>query len=76
MKPYGKELILDLHECEPATFNRDSIGLFFSELCDLIDLLSIPQMRRSVMAEFDQLKIIFKSLVDEHYTDKRKVLNE
>ncbi|MCP5106891.1 MAG: helix-turn-helix transcriptional regulator [bacterium] len=63
-------------------FSRDlsEIGILVNredkELCELIDLLSIPQMRRSVMAEFDQLKIIFKSLVDEHYTGKRKVLNE
>ncbi|MCP5105024.1 MAG: helix-turn-helix transcriptional regulator [bacterium] len=63
-------------------FSRDlaEIGILVNgedkELCELIDLLSILQMRRSVMAEFDQLKIIFKSLVDEHYTGKRKVLNE
>jgi transcriptional regulator with XRE-family HTH domain len=42
------------------------------ELCQLIDLLQIPQMRRSVMAEFDQLKIIFKSLVEKHYNEIEK----
>lgn len=31
---YGKELILDLHSCDPDTFNRESIGNFFVELCD------------------------------------------
>ena len=35
---YGKELILDLHGCDPATFNRPSLTQFFTELCDLIDM--------------------------------------
>lgn len=37
-KPYGKELILDLHECDPKTFTRESIGKFFEHLCDRIDM--------------------------------------
>ena len=35
MEAYGKELILDLHHCDPATFTRDSIGRYFAELCEL-----------------------------------------
>ncbi|NTW30174.1 MAG: hypothetical protein HGA33_02770 [Candidatus Moranbacteria bacterium] len=35
---YGKELILDLHECNPEKFTRESIGRYFVELCDLIDM--------------------------------------
>lgn len=35
---YGKELILDLHNCDPETFNRNSIKNYFVELCDLIDM--------------------------------------
>ena len=35
---YGKELILDLHGCDPQTFTRDSIENYFEELCDLIDM--------------------------------------
>ncbi len=35
---YGKELILDLHDCDSATFNRGSINRYFTELCDLIDM--------------------------------------
>lgn len=38
MKPYGFELILDLKDCDPALFNRDTINKFFSELCNLIDM--------------------------------------
>lgn len=36
--PYGVELILDLHDCDVATFNRQSIARYFVELCDLIDM--------------------------------------
>lgn len=38
MKDYGKEVILDLHDCDPSTFNRQSIRRFFKELCELIDM--------------------------------------
>lgn len=37
-EPYGKELILDLAVCDPSTFNRESIGNYFDELCELIDM--------------------------------------
>lgn len=35
---YGKELILDLHDCDSSTFNRKSIKKFFKELCEQIDM--------------------------------------
>ena len=38
MMGYGKELILDLHGCDPARFNRDSIAHYFAKLCDLIGM--------------------------------------
>lgn len=38
MSPYGYELALDLHDCDPATFTRDSIDRFFTELCERIDM--------------------------------------
>ncbi len=38
MKNYGIELILDLHDCDPATFTRKSIRKYFKELCILIDM--------------------------------------
>ena len=38
MKPYGKELILDIHNCDPSTFTRNSIKNYFKELCTLIDM--------------------------------------
>ncbi len=38
MKRYGKELILDIHDCDSSTFTRKSIRNFFKELCDLIEM--------------------------------------
>jgi S-adenosylmethionine/arginine decarboxylase-like enzyme len=35
---YGVELLLDLHECDPSTFNRRSLDHFFTELCEIIDM--------------------------------------
>ena len=35
---YGKELILDLHNCNPDKFTRESIGQYFIDLCNLIDM--------------------------------------
>lgn len=36
--PYGYELILDIHGCDPGTFNRVSIKDFFKQLCKKIDM--------------------------------------
>ena len=36
--PYGSELILDLHDCSPATFTRGRLDLYFTGLCDLINM--------------------------------------
>ncbi len=39
MKAYGKELILDLHECDPATYSsREKIKEFLIYLCEKIDM--------------------------------------
>ena len=35
---YGKELILDLYECDATTFNRTSIEEWLVQLCDLINM--------------------------------------
>ncbi len=34
--PYGQELILDLYNCDPNTFNRADIGDYFTKLCKAI----------------------------------------
>ncbi len=38
ISPYGYELILDLHNCDPSTFNRESIDRFFTKLCAVIEM--------------------------------------
>ena len=38
MDNYGKELILDLHECDPTTFTRESIENYFVQMCVKIDM--------------------------------------
>ena len=38
METYGKELILDLHECDETRFTRECIEDFFIELCKLLDM--------------------------------------
>ena len=38
MDTYGKELILDLHDCNLELFNEKDLTRFFVELCDLIGM--------------------------------------
>lgn len=38
LQSYGYELVLDLHKCDPAAFNRKSIDAFFTELCKVIEM--------------------------------------
>ncbi len=37
-KPYGFELIMDLHGCDVSTFNRESLDGYFEKLCDAIEM--------------------------------------
>ena len=38
-KPYGFELIMDLHKCDVSTFNRESLDKYFEKLCKAIDMV-------------------------------------
>jgi len=38
MPPYGYELILDLKDCDPNTFTRESLDEYFTTLCSAIDM--------------------------------------
>ena len=49
MKDYGKELIVDIHECNINKFTRKSIRKYFKELCNLID------MKRDKLCWWDDL---------------------
>ncbi len=35
---YGKELILDLHNCDVSTFNRESLDGYFETVCKAIGM--------------------------------------
>ena len=37
-KPYGFELIIDLHGCDVSKFNRESLDGYFEKLCKAIDM--------------------------------------
>lgn len=37
-KPYGYELIIDLHGCDVSTFNRESLDAYFEKLCKAIKM--------------------------------------
>lgn len=37
-KPYGYELIMDLHDCDASKFIRKDLKKFFIELCELIKM--------------------------------------
>ena len=38
LKTYGKEVILDIHNCDSSTFSRISIKAYFKKLCKLLDM--------------------------------------
>ena len=38
VKPYGYELIIDLHGCDISKFNRESLDGYFEKLCKAIDM--------------------------------------
>lgn len=38
MTYYGKEVILDIHNCDTSTFTRKSIRRYFVEVCSLIEM--------------------------------------
>ena len=46
---YGKELIIDLHNCDVVRFTRKSIRNYFKKICNLID------MKREKLCWWDDL---------------------
>lgn len=36
---YGKELILDLHDCEAVPFTRNQIRVYLKKLCEIIEMI-------------------------------------
>ena len=35
---YGKEMILDLHDCDKNLMTKETLEVYFKELCELIDM--------------------------------------
>jgi S-adenosylmethionine/arginine decarboxylase-like enzyme len=38
LKAYGRELIIDMHQCNISRFDRKTIEAFFTEVCDRTDM--------------------------------------
>ena len=36
--PYGMELVLDLHECDPTMFTRENLTDYFIQVCLLLEM--------------------------------------
>lgn len=48
---YGKELIIDLHGCDTAKFNRKDLKRYFVQLCEIIE------MQRCKLCWWDDLNV-------------------
>ena len=59
---YGTELVLDLHGCDPAKFNRASIRSFLETLCD-----KVLRMQRQDLHFWDDEGVS----IEERQTDPR-----
>ena len=84
---YGKELILDLHECDPSLFTREYIGSYFENLCKLIqmkpadlhfwdDLDTPPEQRQTEphLKGTSAIQFIMTSNVTIHTLDELKAV--
>ena len=89
-KSYGKELVLDLYNCNPKKFTRKFIARYFRELCELIDMqrddmhfwddLNTPKAERVTLPHLvgtSAIQFIMTSNVTIHTLDilKRVYLN-
>jgi S-adenosylmethionine/arginine decarboxylase-like enzyme len=61
-KPYGYELILDLHNCDISTFSRKSLRGYFKKLCKAID------MKRCELYFWDEVGVPVKEKQDLPHT--------
>ena len=86
--PYGFELILDLHDCDVATFNRKSLEKYFSRLCKAIDMkrcdlhfwddVGVPPEKRQTLPHTkgtSAVQFILTSTIVIHALDLLKAAN-
>ena len=84
---YGKELILDLHNCQVGRFARESIAQYFVELCELIgmercdlhfwDDVGVPEGERQTHAKTkgtSAVQFILTSTIVIHTLDLMKTV--
>ena len=84
---YGKELILDLHDCDSKKFNRKTLRRYFRELCDLIkmqradlhfwDDVGVPKAQRQTLPHLvgtSAIQFIMTSNVTIHTLDILKAV--
>ncbi len=38
-RPYGMELVMDLHDCDVTLFSRAGLGAYLERLCDLLGMV-------------------------------------
>lgn len=87
VKSYGKELILDLHDCDSKTFGRRSLRRYFKGLCKLIDMkradlhfwddVGVPKKYRQVQAHTkgtSAVQFILTSNITIHTLDELKAV--
>ncbi len=87
MKPYGKELIIDLHNCDPDTFTRKSIRSYLKGLCEVIDMkrcklhfwddVGVPKRYKQVEAHTkgtSAVQFILTSNITLHALDELKAV--
>lgn len=83
---YGKELILDLHDCDASKFTRGDIEEFCADLCTLIDMercdlhfwddVGVPEEERQVNPKTkgtSAVQFILTSTIVIHTLDLMKV---
>lgn len=87
MANYGKELILDLHDCDSNKFNRKDLKKYFVELCKVIDMkrcklcwwddLNVPEEERQTLPHTkgtSAIQFILTSNITIHTLDLMKAV--
>ncbi len=82
---YGKELIMDLHDCDVSIFNRRSLDAYFVQLCKAIkmqkceryfwDDVGVPEEERQTEPHLQgtsAIQFILTSNITIHTLDKLK----
>ena len=70
---YGKEVVLDIGNCDSSTFTRESLTNFLVKLCDLIDMEREPlYFCPACLKDGEAMKISRMTLLMEEVSDNAK----